>query len=266
MKAIILAAGEGKRLQPLTKNTPKCMIKLFGKSLLEWKIDVFRDCGITDVSIVTGYKSELIKYPYVNYYHNEKFNSTNMVETLFCAKDKLYDSVIVSYGDIIFEKTVLKKLISSKDDFSIIIDKKWQKYWKIRTRDVLKDVESLKIDNNGYLLDIGQKVLDEKEIEGQYIGLMKFQNQGINVVKDFYEKTKKIAEKGKNPLNPNLPFEKSFMTDFLRGLINAGCKLKAVFVSNGWLELDTIHDYSIYEKMYVEETLSEFINLTDMKT
>ena len=51
-----------------------------------------------------------------------------MVETLFCAKDKLEDSVIVSYGDIIYQKDVLQKLINSKDDISVVIDKKWKKF------------------------------------------------------------------------------------------------------------------------------------------
>ena len=54
MNGIILAAGQGKRLAPLTKNKPKCMVNLFGKTLLEWQISVFKKCGITDISIVTG--------------------------------------------------------------------------------------------------------------------------------------------------------------------------------------------------------------------
>ena len=60
MNAIILAAGQGKRLASLTKNKPKCMINLFGKTLLEWQVSVFKKCGISDISVVTGYHSELI--------------------------------------------------------------------------------------------------------------------------------------------------------------------------------------------------------------
>jgi CTP:phosphocholine cytidylyltransferase-like protein len=58
LKAIILAAGRGKRLNPLTDKIPKAMVKLFGKSLLEWQINVFRNCNINDISIVTGYKEQ----------------------------------------------------------------------------------------------------------------------------------------------------------------------------------------------------------------
>jgi choline kinase len=113
LKAVILAAGEGKRLRPLTDKVPKGLVSIFGKSVLEWQINTFHACGIHDISIVTGYKGDMINFPNVTYYKNEKYDSTNMVETLFCAKEKLTDSVIVSYGDIIFEKSVLDKLIES---------------------------------------------------------------------------------------------------------------------------------------------------------
>ena len=104
MKAIILAAGEGKRLRPLTNNTPKCLVNLFGKSLLQWQIETFRSCQIDDISVVTGYRSELINLPGLKIFQNKKFETTNMVESLFCASQELSEQTIVSYGDIIFEK------------------------------------------------------------------------------------------------------------------------------------------------------------------
>ena len=62
MRVIILAAGEGKRLGPLTKDKPKCLISLFGKSLLQHQLDIFESCNIKDISIVTGYKNDMIKF------------------------------------------------------------------------------------------------------------------------------------------------------------------------------------------------------------
>ena len=123
IKVIILAAGRGSRLTPLTDDKPKCLVKLFGKSLLEWQIEKFKKFGINDISVVTGYKKELISFDGIKIYHNKNFEKTNMIETLFCAKKEINETVIVSYGDIIFEDNVLQKLIESKDDFSVIIDK-----------------------------------------------------------------------------------------------------------------------------------------------
>ena len=185
-----------------------------------------------------------------------------MVETLFCAKNELTEAVIISYGDIIFEKKVLNALINSDEDFSVVVDKNWKKYWDVRFSNPLKDAESLKMDSMENILEIGQNVNSINEIEGQYIGLMKFQGKSLKFIKKFYEKTKEQArESGKNPLNPRIPFRKSYMTDFIQGLINAGCKIKAVSIINGWLELDNNNDYKIYNKMYQEGNLSDFIKL-----
>ena len=261
MKAIILAAGEGKRLRPLTNNTPKCLVNLFGKSLLQWQIETFRSCQIDDISVVTGYRSKLVDLPGLKFFQNKKFETTNMVESLFCASQELNEQTIVSYGDIIFEKKVLDKLIQSKADFSVIVDKNWKRYWEIRFDNPLNDAESLKIDTDDNITSIGQKTQKIDEIEGQYIGLMKFQNAGLEKIKKFYEKIKSQSTNNSNPINPLVSFQQSFMTDFLQGLINDGCKLKAVEIENGWLELDTINDYNKYTELYSKNKLSEFIDL-----
>ena len=261
MNAIILAAGKGKRLRPLTNDKPKCLVELFGKPLLEWQIETFQNSGITDITIVSGYKSDLINFPETTILKNEKYDSTNMVETLFYAKEKMLDSTIVSYGDIIFEKNVLNKLIQSKADFSIIVDKNWKRYWEMRFDNPLNDSESLKIDTDGNITSIGKKAQKIDEIEGQYIGLMKFQNVGLEKIKEFYEKTKSQSTNESNPLNPLVSFQQSFMTDFLQALINDGCKLKAIEIENGWLELDTVSDYDKYTELYSKNKLSEFIDL-----
>ena len=261
MKVIILAAGRGSRLTPLTDDKPKCLVKLFGKSLLEWQIEKFKKFGINDISVVTGYKKELISFDGIKIYHNENFEKTNMIETLFCAKKEINETVIVSYGDIIFEDNVLQKLIESKDDFSVIIDKEWKKYWDIRFDNPLDDAESLILDSENNIKNIGQKTTTLDEIQGQYIGLMMFKGNSTDIIKNFYEKMKKISKIDINPLNSNLPFELSYMTDFLQGLINEKYKLKAILIKNGWLELDSMQDYEIYNKLYQKGKISNFLNI-----
>ena len=264
LNAIILSAGEGKRLRPLTDKKPKGLIELFGKSILKRQIDIFSSSGITDISIVTGFNSSMIKFPKINYFHNPNFKTTNMIETLFCAEQKLNESTIISYGDIIFESTVLEKLICSKNEISIIIDLEWEKYWKKRFRNPLSDAESLKINENNYITEIGQKVEKIEEIQGQFIGLMKFQNEGIKNLKNFYHQCKIISKNSNNPLNSTIPFEKSYMTDLLQGLIKNGFLLKSIPISNRWLELDSIEDYKLYNEMYKDNTINEFFVPNDV--
>jgi len=261
LNSIILAAGEGKRLRPLTNEIPKCLVSVFGKTLLERQIELFKQTNIFDISVVTGYCSEKIKSNDIHIFKNPDFHSTNMIETLFCAKEKLLDSTIISYGDIIFEKHVLDKLVESKHDISIIVDFGWKEYWKSRFQSPLDDAESLILDNNGFLTEIGQKVNGFEKIQGQYIGLMKFQNDGIKYLKNSYENAKKQSKTGQNTLNPKLPFNQSYMTDLLNHMILEGCKLKVIPIKHGWLELDSYEDYLLYEKLYKSNQLSKFINL-----
>lgn len=262
MRAIILAAGQGIRLRPLTDKIPKCLLEFSGKTILDRLIQTFRSCDINDIIIVRGYRSDCINFPGIHYYNNEKFSKTSMVESLFCAKKEIEDSVIISYADIIFEKNVLKKLIESKDDVCGVVDKDWEKYWKIRTSEPLSDAESLVLDKNNYILNIGEKNLKNIEkIDGQFIGLIKFQNSGITVLKDFYERMRSESSNGYNQLNPSLGFEQSTLTNLLQGLIKSGQKIKAVLIKNGWLEFDTLNDYKIYNNMLKNNTIKKLISL-----
>ena len=262
MNVIILAAGEGKRLQPLTIEKPKCLVNLFGKSLLNWQIELFKNLKINDINLVTGYLKEKIDLSGVTYFVNKNFQNTNMVETLFCAREKITDSTIISYGDIIYEKKVLEKLCeNNSDDICVIVDKNWREYWNIRFENPLEDLESLTIDSENNITSIGQKISTMDEIQGQYIGLMKFQNTGSEVLKSFYDKCKSYAENGKNYLKTDISFEKSYMTDLLQGMIDEGYKIRAIPINNGWLELDSYDDYLKYQLMYKNKTLSNFYNI-----
>ena len=86
MKAIILAAGKGSRLNSLTKNKPKCLVSLFGKTILEWKLEAFQKCGISDITVVRGYKGEMINFKNLTYFDNPNVASTNMENIILCQR------------------------------------------------------------------------------------------------------------------------------------------------------------------------------------
>lgn len=263
LKVIILAAGQGERLRPLTENIPKCMVNFLGKSILERQIDIFQNLGINDISVVAGYCADKVNLDNITKFENKNFMTTNMVESLFTAEEKLDDSVIVSYGDIIFEPSIIQSLIDSRHDISVVVDENWKDLWNVRFENPLDDAESLVLDKNELILELGQKVDSIDNIQGQFIGLMKFQNDGIIDIINFYKKMKLIANSSTNPLNPNLPFEKSFMTDFLQGLIQNNQKLNAIVIKNGWLEIDSLKDYNLYQKMYSDKSLNKLISFEE---
>lgn len=246
-KLIILAAGKGTRLLPYTDNIPKSMIPLCGIPIIEWQIKVARDCGINDIIVVKGYKQEKINFPNITYRLNENYSSTNMVETLFCAKEFLFGDVIVSYGDIIFEPSVLRKLLESKKEISVIIDKSWKEYWEKRFTDPLEDAESLDFDSENNIKTIGQSVNDINKIKGQYIGLMKFSVTGIKNIISTYNKIKNCEVK----FSLDREIKKLYMTDLLMSAIKMGHKLSPVFINGKWLEIDNTKDYDFAKKTFI---------------
>ena len=148
----------------------------------------------------------------------------------------------VSYGDIVFEERVLRQLISSDEALSITSDSAWQHYWSHRMDDVLSDVESFTTDSEGYVVELGKKANSLEAIQGQYMGLMKIRSDQIPFILDFYQELANKADHGEN-------FDNLYMTDFLQALINRGYPIKAVAVKGGWLEIDTLEDIALCERL-----------------
>ena len=116
MRAVVLAAGEGTRLRPLTADRPKCLVELGGRSLLERQIAVLRAAGISDITVVGGYRADQLRGQTWQVVRNEDYATTNMVATLFCARDTWSSDtdLVVCYGDIVYEQRVLRTLLASR--------------------------------------------------------------------------------------------------------------------------------------------------------
>jgi len=235
-KVILLVAGEGKRLRPYTLDRPKCMVEIDGISLIDRQLSVLRAEGLDNIVMVGGYKSEMLKREGVKLKLNPRYYETNMVWTMFCAEEELEGGVIVSYGDIVYSREILQALLESTADIAVIIDKEWEGYWRARNEDPLDDAETLKLRADGTISEIGQKPKSLSEIEGQYMGLMKFSVKGIKQIKEIFHTAVESGELlGKS-------VESSYMTDLLQVAINSGRSVTAVPVCNSWIEVDTVKD------------------------
>lgn len=252
MKAIILAAGRGSRLHPYTENCPKCLTILDGETLLARQIRTFKHAGINDITVVTGFLSEMIDALGIKTVHNPVWNRTNMVESLFCAEQFFSDSIIVSYGDIVFENDVLQKLINAPFDIAVVVDRLWRQYWELRFEDPLSDAESLQIDGQGCICNIGSPVVNIDEIEAQYTGLMKFGGPGIQIL---INSKKKLGAINRSWME-NRNLQNAYMTDLLMEIILTGNSIHAVPVNGGWLEIDTVSDFKLAETMLNADRIS----------
>ena len=240
MKALILAAGRGSRMDDQTANQPKCFSKVSGKSLLEWQIESLTAGGIQQITVVTGYLSEMFPKSGIDKVHNPRWSSTNMVRSLLCAEALFSSGVIVSYSDIIYGKSIVEKLKDSVGDFVISYDPNWRDYWEKRFIDPLSDAESFRINRDNEIIEIGGKIMDIEEIQGQYMGLMKFSSNGISTIVEIVDS---LDSKSVDMLD---------MTSLLQILISKGNKVVGVPISGNWCEIDSKKDLAIAEKMISE--------------
>lgn len=246
MKAIILAAGQGNRLRPLTDHKPKCMVEFKGRALIDYILEAMSECQIKDIVVVGGYKMEVLKGYLgdrkVIFCENVKFAETNMVSTLFCAEKEMDDDIIISYSDIIYNKEILQKIIMDKAAISVTVDKDWRRLWDLRSQDPLLDAETMKMDEAGNITELGKKPKDYSQIEGQYMGLIKISKEAMPKVIEFYKNLDVKA------LYDGKPFPSMYMTSFIQAIINKLMPVKAVLVHGGWVEVDSVQDLEIYEK------------------
>jgi choline kinase len=239
MKAIILAAGQGARLRPLTDDRPKCMVEYQGKPLIEHVVRALRHNGVTDIVAVRGYKPEALRCAGVRFYDNPRYGSTNMVATLFCAEPELEGDVIISYSDIVYSPSVIRRLLAADAEFAVVIDRDWRRLWQERMDDPLDDAETLRLDAQGHIIELGKKASSYEDIEGQYIGLLKVAASAWPKLRAFYHRLdRQTSYDGKD-------FENMYMTSFVQAVIDRLMPVKAVPIQGGWLEIDVPSDLSI---------------------
>jgi len=235
MKTIHLAAGQGTRLRPITDDRPKPLVELGDTSLLERNIETLRSAGINEQVVVTGYEAERIEELGYDTVHNDVYDETEMVYSLFCASEVFptNDDLAISYGDIVYEESVVDALMACDAPISVVVDLKWRDLWERRFDDPLEDAETLQIENNR-VTEIGAEPDSYHDIDSQYIGLIKIRADYIDRFVDAYE---------------SLDRDSIHMTWFLQHLINDGWHVEPVKIEGGWLEVDTIQDLDTYSQL-----------------
>ena len=231
MRALILAAGTASRLRPLTEHTPKCLLKVNGKTLLERTLDNFISNGITDFLIVTGYLQEMIRdfvaknYPALNvkFLYNKDYATTNNIYSLFLAEEFAGgNDFILSDSDILFSKDIIAALLADKNPDVLAMN-----------RHELGE-EEIKIisDADRNVLEIS-KVCSIKKAVGESVGLEKMSAKYSAAL---YKELHQIID---NEGLDNVFYEKAF-----ERLIPQGHIFKYLDTTDFFsMEIDTVEDY-----------------------
>lgn len=244
MKVIILAAGRGSRLGERTKDRPKCMCELAGRTLLDRCLDTLEKAGISrsDIGIVTGYRSGMFQVEGVTCFHNPDWERTNMFWSLTMAREWLErETCMVCYSDIVFASEAIGRLRESGAPLAVTSYSGYWDLWKLRMDDPLGDLESFRTDGNGGLLEIGLKPGSPADIQGQFMGLLRFTPESWSWV----------AEAVRRPLPK--PVEKLDMTTLLQGMLQLGYPIQVISTDALWLECDSEQDIKVYEREFIKE-------------
>ncbi|MGZ8422595.1 MAG: phosphocholine cytidylyltransferase family protein [Nitrospira sp.] len=170
MRAVILAAGVGKRLWPVTQHKPKCLIEIGGQTLLSRYLEVLASVQIRDVTIVVGYKQEMIRDAVgtqhrgvsISYLVNEEFHRGS-ISSLWIARSALSDDVVIMDADVLFHREILRRLVASPFTNCLLMD------------DTVKQTgeECMVVVAGGRVIALSKKMPERYDVAGEGVGFLK---------------------------------------------------------------------------------------------
>jgi choline kinase len=185
MRAIVLSAGQGKRLLPLTASRPKCLLEISdGRSLLDFQLGTLARCGIEHTTILVGFGAETVEHSIskarfgemkVETLYNPFYSITDNLATCWIARAAMTDDFLLLNGDTVFEDGVLRRVLDAPPEpITVTIDRKPE-----------YDADDMKVtlDTDGRLRAIGKK-LSLPAVDGESIGMLAFRGTGVQTYRD----------------------------------------------------------------------------------
>jgi len=236
-KAIVLAASRGSALGDLTVDRPKCMLDIRGKPLLSRLVDTLKGGGIRDITVVRGYRKEMVNLPTIKTIDNDQFKTTGEVSTLSCAADKLEGETLLAYGDVLFRQHILDQIADVEGDIVLAVDALWRERDPdpaSRTRDLVSCSAPF---NTGYLNDESVSVrkighdLNADEIDGEWIGVARLSADGAATIRGEL-----------NNMSVDGSLTKASLTDLFARLLARNVSIQILYVAGQWLDVDNPGD------------------------
>jgi choline kinase len=253
-KAIIVAAGRGKRLGNETDEIPKCMVKVAGRSILHWQLRALEAAGITDVVIVRGYRGDLISSPghQLRFVENPEWATNNILASLMYAAAEMDGGFYFSYSDIVFAPAVVAALrdeTAANPPAALIVDRRWEDAYVGRTLHPVSEAELARVIEgpDGPRVDqVGKKAVPQEQAAGEFIGLAKFSAEGAKALREVWARA--LSGGLDQPFGRAAVLRNAYLTDALNAMADQGVRLKPVFIDGTWREIDTQQDLASAEK------------------
>ena len=246
-KAIIIAAGRGRRLMPYTDQMPKCLVPIDERTILDIQLAALRTHGVSEIVIIRGYLGHVLSErdlgPGVRFVDNADWEHNNILESLFCARDDIHGPLYLSYSDILFTPGVVRRLAKAAGDICLVIDRGFREIYRGRTEHPLTEAEVAALDDDGSVLQVGKRSLPVNLAAGEFIGLAKLSDRGSRWFVDTWtELEEHYRDRAEEPFQRALHFRQAYLTDLLQELIARGRRLDPVIIEGSWREIDTVQD------------------------
>lgn len=229
MRVIILAAGYGSRMYPLAQDMPKCLLTIKKETLLGRQIRILGSCGISDITVVTGFHSEKIVKLFgeeVAIRYNPHYEITGNMFSLWTVRNLLTDDTLIINADVVFTEELVEALLADDNTYCLVVD----------NRRVL-DTEDQKVKTIGDAVIEVSKTMAVEEAYGEVIGIAKIKKKGVMAFKEsMFEGIK---------LDSN-----AYWLTIFQKVAERRCKVNFLLVKSPWTEIDTKEDYEEAQKEF----------------
>lgn len=239
MRAIIIAAGLGSRLEHHTEERPKCMVEVGGRSILSYQLDALGRHGVDDIHIVRGYLAERLRVDGATYHENPDFRQNNILASLFCAESAIEGPLFTSYSDIVYTPEVVQKALASPHDIALVVDRQWHRAYQGRLDHPVEQAELVEAAGER-VLRVGKRV-GQAHAVGEFIGLARYSARGAQILRDVWRDVRQKTG-DEDPFQGAAQFRKAYLSDLFEEIIARDIPIGWVPIDGGWREIDTVED------------------------
>ncbi|MBT7522273.1 MAG: phosphoenolpyruvate mutase, partial [Nitrospina sp.] len=247
---IIPAAGEDFSLSSILNNKPKSMFEIAGKALLDWQIGALNSNRLTNITVITGYKSGAMKAEGVTFQENKDYKRGSELHTLMEARKKMTSGFIMVYSDILFEENIMSQILACQEDIVLIVDNTIQYHApesnKVQDFVISKNKHQstrrkINFDCENIISKIGSNLKPETATH-EFIGLAKFSKNGAEQLLQTYEDCVKNYS---GNLQEAANINQFKFTDLIQEMIDRGYVANFLEIHKGWLEIHSTEDIKL---------------------
>lgn len=248
---VIPAAGAPRNqesLEPLLRDMPLAGLDIGGKSLLQRNVDTLNRCRLYQISVVRGYKKDLLTVEGVDYVDNPRYESEHVLSSVMCAQRAFEGRTLIMYADILFEAPLIERLKACEADFLIVVDNSFYKSFKrnkkldlVVTKELLPVGDRVLNYDRLYTVERMGSGVPESEAYAEFTGITLLSAKGSAIFESEYRRI--LAEHPEQPVGEAESIRQASLADFLQYLIEQGHCVKALHVNSGWMEIHTFENY-----------------------